>query len=123
MTEDPGSHQAALEAESRARLQALRLHEIATEAGERACEESRADADGHLADAHAMSEWAREQDAENETGTHRCPKCTYRFTPDLMDFYEVGPLSRRSQGDGPRDREIECPGCGKPIGEFDLIEL
>lgn len=88
----------AEEAASTARLIAMGLDRVAAQAGHRACQES----------------------LEDSEGTCRCPRCEHRFTPDPTDFYEVGPLSRRSQGDGPRDRCIDCPGCGRKLGEFDL---
>ena len=97
---------AALEAVSRARLLRQGLERLAGYAGYRACQ--------------AVQEDVAE---ESETGTHRCPRCGYRWEPDPLDFYGVGPLSRRRLGDGPRDAAIDCPACGRQIGEFDLEEL
>ena len=97
---------AALEAVSRARLLRQGLERLAGYAGYRACQ--------------AVGEDAGE---DQETGTHRCPSCGYRWEPEPMDFYGVGPLSRRSLGDGPRDQAIDCPACGRQIGEFDLEEV
>ena len=91
-----------LEAESRSRLQAMRLERVAREAGQRACTASQEDAD---------------------SATARCPGCGYRFTPAGGDFYEIGPLSRRADGDGPRDTAIDCPACGRMIHESDLEDI
>lgn len=57
------------------------------------------------------------------TATVRCPKCGHGFEPAPSDFYEVGPLPRRQDGDGPRDKMINCPGCSRQIHESDLEEL
>lgn len=69
-----------------------------------------------------MTDTKANPETEEETGTHRCPRCGHRFEPDPLDFIRVGPEPRRLDGDGPQDRVIECPGCGKTIGEFDLEE-
>lgn len=127
MTESPRDRQAASEAKSRAQLQALRLHEIATEAGERACAESKQDARNEpyldAAERQYQDLTGTDKAFKESAGTCACPRCGHRFDPDPMDFKEVGPIPCRQDGDGPRDRVIECPGCGATIDEFALEEI
>ncbi len=88
-----------LRALCREMCQRLDRQRVAHEAGEAACAASTADV------------------------TLRCLKCGYRWSPDSGDWYEVGPLSFRSRGDGPRDQAIECPTCGRQLSESEVEDI
>lgn len=107
----------ALEAFSRARLHQQGLDRLAGAAGYAACQASVEDASSTRQDV------VEDADDEVECGTHRCPRCGYRWEPDPLEWHGVGPLSRRSLSDGPQDQAIPCPACGRWIDEDQLEEL
>lgn len=90
--------------EANTRAHALRIHQAALDGAERQYQDLT----------------GTDKAFKKSTGTCACPRCGHCFEPDPMDFEEVGPLPSQQDGDGPRDRVIECPGCGAVVGEFDL---